>query len=150
MCRHDIDWFAAFPLHAQPPALTLRGANAIDDYGEPLPFDPAVDQPTADYFEQYPWGVSHLDTQAWLHYLPHFLDYAHSRRQRADSRFVNAFLEALGSMHFNVRVAPRLDALQRACIVRLLDQLAFDDDSAWKDASIRALKDFWAPGASQR
>ena len=34
-----------------PPPLTLRGANALDGYDRPEPYDAAVDSPTDEYLE---------------------------------------------------------------------------------------------------
>ena len=38
---------------AAPPPLTLRGANAVDSYDHPMPFDPAADEPTDAYVISY-------------------------------------------------------------------------------------------------
>lgn len=146
MSGQDVDWFAAFPEHLHLPAISLRGANAIDDYRDPPPHDPVNDAPDADYFEEYFWGLSHLDSQAWLHYLPYFLTYAQSQHRQPGSNFVEALLAALGSMHFNVRIHSRLGALQRACVLKLLDRFAFDPDSAWREQAARALQAYWTPG----
>ena len=34
---------------ADQPPLTLRGANAVDSYSQPMPFDPAEDDPSDCY-----------------------------------------------------------------------------------------------------
>jgi hypothetical protein len=42
--------FEAFRTDAEaPPPLTLRGANAVDRYNQPMPFNPAEDNPTDAY-----------------------------------------------------------------------------------------------------
>ena len=59
----------------QPP-LSLRGANALDGYGEPTPFDATADEPTDGYLEGFAfWGTTYLDAQSWRHYLPRLIDY---------------------------------------------------------------------------
>ena len=60
-----------------PPPLTLRGANAVDSYSQPMPFDPAEDDPSDAYLEGFAfWGVGYLDARSWRHYLPRLIDYA--------------------------------------------------------------------------
>ena len=60
-----------------PPPLTLRGGNAVDSYNQPVPFDPAEDEPSDAYFEGFAfWGLGYLDARSWRHYLPRLLDYA--------------------------------------------------------------------------
>jgi hypothetical protein len=57
-------------------ALTLRGANAVDSYSRPMPFDPAEDSPTDQYLEGCAfWGLGYLDAHSWRHYLPRLIDY---------------------------------------------------------------------------
>ena len=47
---------------AHPPALTLRGANAVDSYDRPEPFDAALDEPTDEYVERLTfWAMPYLD-----------------------------------------------------------------------------------------
>ena len=60
---------------AQQPALTLRGANAVDGYDHPEPFDPALDEPTDEYLERFTfWAMPYLDARSWRHYLPRFIE----------------------------------------------------------------------------
>ena len=59
------------------PPLTLRGGNAVDDYAEPPPYDPRIDEPTDAYLERYAFsGVVYLDPVSWRYYLPRLIDYA--------------------------------------------------------------------------
>jgi hypothetical protein len=48
------------------PALTLRGANALDS-GDSAPlYDAVVDQPTDTYLSTHAyWGLIYLDTRSW-------------------------------------------------------------------------------------
>ena len=63
----------------EPPPLTLRGANAVDSYDVPTPFDPAQDEPTDAYLEGFGfWGIGYLDARSWRHYLPRLIGYAFS------------------------------------------------------------------------
>jgi hypothetical protein len=60
-----------------PPPLTLRGANAVDSYDQPIPFNPVDDEPTDAYLEGFAfWGLGYLDARSWRHYLPRLIDYA--------------------------------------------------------------------------
>src|SRR5215204_2855254 len=62
---------------AEPPALTLRGANAVDGYDRPEPFDAALDEPTDEYLERLTfWAMAYLDARSWRHYLPRLVEYA--------------------------------------------------------------------------
>src|SRR6187549_3599242 len=62
---------------AQPPALTLRGANAVDSYDRPEPFDAVLDEPTDEYIERLAfWAMPYLDARSWRHYLPRLIEYA--------------------------------------------------------------------------
>ena len=49
---------------ADQPPLTLRGANAVDSYSQPMPFDPAEDDPSDAYLEGLPSGVSGISMLA--------------------------------------------------------------------------------------
>src|SRR6187402_3333957 len=61
----------------EPPQTSLRGANDIDSYRLPTPFDPELDAPTDAYIEGHAfWGLPHLDAQSWRHYLAHLIGYA--------------------------------------------------------------------------
>ncbi|HEX2656448.1 MAG TPA: DUF6714 family protein, partial [Xanthobacteraceae bacterium] len=59
-----------------PPAMTLRGGDAVDSYADPPPYDVAIDQPTDAYIAAYTfWGVGYLDAASWRHYLPQLIAY---------------------------------------------------------------------------
>ena len=60
-----------------PPPLTLRGTNALDSYEQPPPLDPAEDEPTDAYLEQFAFcGLGYLDDRMWRHYFSRLIDYA--------------------------------------------------------------------------
>ena len=62
---------------AATPALPLRGANAVDSYDHPEPFDASVDEPTDEYLEGFAfWAMPYLDARSWRHYLPRLIEYA--------------------------------------------------------------------------
>src|SRR6476469_31819 len=62
---------------AAPPPLTLRGANAVDGYDEPDPYDEVLDAPTDEYLERFTfWAMPYLDARSWRHYLPRLIEYA--------------------------------------------------------------------------
>src|SRR6187431_1761195 len=90
------------------PPLTLRGANAVDSYNQPMPFSPAEDEPTDAYLEGFAfWGLGHLDAQSWRHYLPRLIDYAF-RRPDDPAMVVEALVRSLRPPD---RYPPRLAAL---------------------------------------
>jgi len=142
--------FTAFEADAQVlPATTLRGGDAIDEYREPSPFDPAVDAVSDAYLESFPYGVIYLDAPSWRHYLPSLIDYAYRHAQES-SLVVDALLNSLRPPD---REPPRLGSLnaeQEAAVVALLDVLAFSEDSAHRDLAQQALEEWWAPGALYR
>ena len=76
---------------AATPPLTLRGANAVDGYDEPEPYDEVADAPTDDYLERYTfWAMPYLDARSWRHYLPRLIEYALAHP--ADPRMVTEAL----------------------------------------------------------
>src|SRR6476661_8146570 len=80
-----------------PPPLTLRGANAVDSYDQPAPFDPSADEPTDAY----------LEACSWRHYLPRLIDY--SLRCPSDPAMVTEAL--VRSLRPPDRYPPRLGTL---------------------------------------
>src|ERR1043165_8465399 len=62
---------------AATPPLTLRGANAVDGYDEPEPYDEVADAPTHDYLERYTfWAMPFPVPRSWRHSLPRLIEYA--------------------------------------------------------------------------
>jgi hypothetical protein len=132
------------------PPLSLRGGNALDNYSAPPAFDPELDQPTPEYFEANYWGISHLDPVSWCFYVPLLVAYALQNISNMKSMAIDAFLASLRPPD---REPPRLEALspeQKAAVVAMLDRLAFDDASVWKEPAMTALEEYWAPGALYR
>jgi hypothetical protein len=133
------------------PPLTLRGANAVDGYDDPEPFDPARDEPNDAYLEGFAfWGVGYLDAPSWRYYLPRLIAYAF-RRPDDPAMVVEALVRSLRPPD---RYPPRLGTLtaeQEAVIVAFLETLALDDgfDHVREDAQ-QALEEWWLPGARHR
>src|SRR5687768_2188960 len=124
------------------PAMSLRGGNAVDDHAPVPPFDEVSDQITPEYFEMYFWGISHLDADSWRFYLPHLLRYALDKIANPESNAIDAFLYSLRPPD---RTPPRFGALtpsEEASIVATLDQLAFSDESVWKEPAMIALEEY--------
>jgi hypothetical protein len=93
---------------AAPPPLTLRGGNAVDSYSQPMPFDPAEDEPTDAYLEGFAfWGLGYLDARSWRHYLPRLIDYAF-RRPNDPAMVTEALVRSLRPPE---RYPPRLATL---------------------------------------
>src|SRR5678816_1879884 len=132
---------------AEPPALTLRGANAVDSYERPEPFDAAFDEPTDEYLERFTfWAMPYLDARSWRHYLPRLIEYALAHP--TDPRMVTEAL--VRSLRPPDRLSPRLatlDAKQEAVVVDLLKLIAVDDrPHGARDDAIAALEEWWLPG----
>jgi len=134
-----------------PPPLTLRGANAVDGYDQPMPFDPAKDSPTDAYLEKYAfWGVGYLDAQSWRHYLPRLIDYAF--RCPNDPAMVTEAL--VRSLRPPDRYPPRLVTLsaEQEDLVRMfLEHAALGDGIPHVQADAQqALEEWWLPNARSR
>ena len=135
----------------QPPALTLRGANAVDSYERPEPFDAALDEPTDEYLEGHAfWAMPYLDAGSWRHYLPRLIEYALTH-PNDPAMVVEATVRSLRPPD---RVPPRLTTLspaQEEVVVRFLEQLALSDDEGGSGDDARsALEEWWLPGAFLR
>ena len=132
------------------PFMSLRAGNAADDHAPLPPFDPVIDRITPEYFEEYFWGISHLDSESWRYYLPHFLAYARDNISDPASNAIDAFLSSLRPPDHD---PPRLGALTESQVkevVTLLDELAFSEHSVWQEQAMIALEEYWAPGATYR
>lgn len=135
---------------AATPPMTLRGGNEVDSYNRMPPPDPVIDALTDAYLEAYTfWGLVHLDTDSWRHYLPHLIDY--SLRHMSDPKM--AIEGLLHNLRPPDREPPRLAALtaeQEAVITAFLEEVAFSEDSANKDFSMQVLEEWWLPDALYR
>ena len=136
---------------AAPPPLTLRGANAVDSYSQPLPFDSAEDDPTDAYLEGFAfWGLGYLDARSWRHYLPRLIDYAF--RHPDDPAMVTEAL--VRSLRPPDRYPPRLATLsadQEDVVRMFLEQAALGDASPHVQADAQqALEEWWLPNARCR
>ena len=136
---------------AAPPALSLRGANAVDGYDRPEPFDPDADEPTDAYLEGNAfWAMPYLDAHSWRHYLPRLIEYAVAHPDDP-AMVVEA---AVRSLRPPDRVPARLTTLtpvQESVIVEFLEWLALDDGERPASGEARsALDEWWLPGAYLR
>ena len=144
--------FEAFRTDAAvPPALTLRGANAVDSYDHPMRFDTAEDEPTDAYLEGFAfWGVGYLDARSWRHYLPRLIDYAF--RHPNDPAMVTEAL--VRSLRPPDRYPPRLATLsadQEDVVRTFLEQAALGDAIPHVQAEAQqALEEWWRPNARCR
>jgi hypothetical protein len=132
------------------PPLSLRGGDAIDDGEVPPPYDAVIDRVTPEYLEKYSGGIFYLDPVSWRYYLPIFIGYAFSNVSNPASMAVDRFLFSLRPPD---REPSRFNCLSQADrdeIVFILDKLAFEDSSAWKEPATTALEEYWAPGALYR
>ena len=94
LARRALEVFSADRIAV--PSTTLRSADAIDSYRAPIPFDPALDEPTDAYLEQYTfWGQAFLDPASWRHYLPQWIDYALRHPSTLTGMVVDGMLASL-------------------------------------------------------
>jgi hypothetical protein len=142
---------------ATPPPLTLRGANAVDSYDRPEPFDERLDEATDAYLEGFAfWAMPYLDARSWRHYLPRFIEYAVDHRDDP-TMVVEATVRSLRPPD---RVPARLTTLsaeQEAVVVAFLEWLALgdggdadDDAGSTRHEARTALEEWWLPGAYLR
>ena len=136
---------------ATPPALTLRGGNAVDSYDLPPAPDPTLDAPDEAYLERYAfWALPHLDAASWRHYLPRLIDYALRNLGEATPMVIDGLLASLRPPD---REPPRLASLsaeQEAVVVAVLDVLAFDERSLHRDLAMQVLEEYWVPNSLYR
>ena len=132
------------------PTITLRGGNALDSYDEPPPFDPEIDEPTDAYLEQHAYhGMVFVDPPSWRHYLPRLIDYS-LRNIASNAPGTMAIDGLLWALRPPDRDPPRLASLtpeQEELIVAVLDELAFTDDSVYRDDAMQVIEEWWMPGA---
>ncbi|HET9797267.1 MAG TPA: DUF6714 family protein [Gemmatimonadaceae bacterium] len=136
---------------AETPALSLRGANAVDGYDHPEPFDAALDEPTDEYLERFAfWGMPYLDARSWRHYLPRLIEYASSHPDDP-AMVVEATVRSLRPPD---RVPARLTTLsaeQEAAVMRFLERVALsDDENGSRDDARSALEEWWLSDAPLR
>jgi hypothetical protein len=129
----------------------LRGGNDVDGYSDPGPFDPALDEPTDTYLEQFAyWGLIYLDAQSWRHYVPRLIEYA--LQHPDDPAMVIAAL--VRSLRPPDRYPPRLATLTREQedVVRsFLELIALGDHIPHlQDDAQQALEEWWLPHARSR
>jgi Family of unknown function (DUF6714) len=133
------------------PPLTLRGANAVDSYDQPMSFDTAADEPTDAYLEGFAfWGIGYLDARSWRHYLPRLIDYAF-RRPDDPAIVIEALVRSLRPPD---RYPPRLGTLsadQESVVRSFLEQVALSDSFPHvQDDAQQALEEWWLPNARSR
>jgi hypothetical protein len=136
---------------AQQPALTLRGANAVDGYDHPEPFDPALDEPTDEYLERFTfWAMPYLDAGSWRHYLPRLIEYALAHPDDP-AMVVEATVRSLRPPDRAPARLTTLSATQEGVVVTFLGHVALsDDEDGSADDARAALEEWWLPGAPLR
>ena len=141
------DIFAAFSAEGTAfPPTTLRGGDALDLDKPAPPFDVLVDAISDEYLEAHPWGSGYLDPTSWRHYLPFMMEYA-LRHITEASDVTDALLTSLRPPD---RTPPRLGSLSKAqetAVLRFLDVMAYNEDSASMDLAAVVLSEWWTPGA---
>ncbi|MDP9123809.1 MAG: hypothetical protein M3N82_04305 [Pseudomonadota bacterium] len=141
------DIFAAFSAEGSAfPPMTLRGGDALDLSKPAPPFDVLVDAISDEYLEAHPWGSGYLDATSWRHYLPFMMEYA-LRHITEASDVADALLTSLRPPD---RDPPRLGSLTKAqetAVLRFLDVMAYNADSASMDLAAVVLSEWWTPGA---
>ena len=131
------------------PAISLRGGEALDGYGEPPVFDATLDEPVDAYLEAYTFnGLIYLDPASWRHYLPRLIDYCMRHLTDAPGMVAEGLLWSLRPPD---RDPPRLRSLssdQEAVLVAFLERVAFGEEmAAERDLALQVLEEWWIPGA---
>ncbi|MET1080703.1 MAG: DUF6714 family protein [Pseudomonas sp.] len=132
-----------------PPLMSLRGGDALDDYGAAMPFDSQLDRICDEYLEAFHWGLGYLDAGSWRHYLPLLFQYAFSRIEQG-SVVTSALLHSLSPPD---RLPPRLGSLsyaQEAVVRQALEHLAFAEGAAHSEQACQVLEAWWLPNALYR
>ena len=141
------DIFAAFSAEGTAfPPMTLRGGDAMDLNKPAPPFDVLVDAISDEYLEAHPWGSGYLDATSWRHYVPFMMEYA-LRHITEASDVTDALLTSFRPPD---RDPPRLGSLtktQETAVLRFLDVMAYNADSASVDLAAVVLSEWWTPGA---
>ena len=135
-----------------PPPLTLRGAERVDSYDYPEPYDVGLDEPTDAYIEQFAFhAMPFLDARSWRHYLPRLMDHAFRRPDEPTGLVLQAVIRSLSAPD---REPPRLATLnpdQEAVVVAFLEEIARDSGREFDaEAAGQALLEWWAPNARHR
>jgi hypothetical protein len=137
--------FTAFAVECgQTPPMSLRAGNAVDDYSAVPAFDAAIDLCSDAYFDQYHWGLFHLDPLSWRHYLPYFVECVLKHRSGGPPA-VDTFLATLRPPD---RDPPRLASLtsaQERAVAAFLDELAYGPESPYQGPAMQALTEWWGP-----
>ena len=140
------DIFAAFSAEGTAfPPMTLRGGDAIDLDMPAPPFDVLVDAISDEYLEAHPWGSGYLDATSWRHYVPFMMEYA-LRHITEASDVTDPLLTSFPPPDRN---PPRLGSLTKAqetAVLRFLDVMAYNADSASMDLAAVVLSEWWTPG----
>ncbi len=141
------DIFAAFSAEGTAfPPMTLRGGDALDLDRPAPPFDVLVDAISDDYLEAHPWGSGYLDAASWRHYLPFMMEYA-LRHLIEASDVTDALLTSLRPPDRNPPRLATLTKAQETAVLRFLDVMAYNADSASMDLAAVVLSEWWTPGA---
>lgn len=141
------DIFAAFSAEGTAfPPMTLRGGDALDLNKPAPPFDVLVDAISDEYLEAHPWGSGYLDATSWRHYLPFMMEYA-LRHITEASDVTDALLTSLRPPDRNPPRLASLTKTQETAVLRFLDVMAYNADSASMDLAAVVLSEWWTPGA---
>ena len=135
-----------------PPPLTLRGAERVDSYDFPEPYDAQVDEPTDAYIEQFAFhAMPFLDARSWRHYLPRLIDHVFRRPDEPTGLVIQAVIRSLRAPDREPPRLATLDAEQEAVVVAFLEEIAGDPRSAEEAEDARqALLEWWVPNARHR
>ena len=141
------DIFAAFSAEGTAfPAMTLRGGDALDLDKPAPPFDVLVDAISDEYLEAHPWGSGYLDAASWRHYLPFMMAYA-LRCLDEPGDVTDALLTSLRPPDRNPPRLGSLDKAQETAVLRFLDVMAYNEQSASRDLAALVLSEWWTPEA---
>jgi hypothetical protein len=131
------------------PTITLRAADAIDSYCEPMPFDAEQDLCSPQYLNAHAWGIPHLDPASWRHYLAALGELALDSLSSGNSA-VSGLIQSLRPPDRDPPRLQSLDKTQETAIRELLEVLAFSPESIWQAEACQALEEWWIENALYR
>lgn len=107
----------------EPPNMTLRSGNNIDNRRAALAFSPEEDNDSSSYLNKYCYGLSYLDFASWEYYAPIFMKHILSNYPEDSDVASESFLKTIEARHYNRNRINMLSALQKKTILIFLHLL---------------------------
>jgi hypothetical protein len=126
--------------------MTLKEGDDMDSYRTPSPEADAIRDDwrrvSDSYLEQYHCGMTYVDQQSWLFYLPAFLSYS-LRHPDTSALPLDACLNTLRPPDREPSRFKMLNDVQREIVRTVLDYLAFYERAVVQDSARLVLEEYW-------